>query len=213
MALVATVPSENEIKLKLPDAETGILLLRKAGFFVDQQRVFESNLVLDGANRHLRQQGAMLRVRTVGNSGLLTFKGPTRPGPHKNREELEVAVDEPGVAFAILKRLGFEVVFRYEKFRTGYRREGSQGHVLLDETPIGVYLELEGEPAWVDETARLLGFDPSDYIPASYGRLWLDHCARDGSQSSAMTFSASGISKPDPGHTGGAPGETSSPSL
>jgi len=48
--------------------------------------------------------------------------------------------------------------------------------VLLDETPIGNFLELEGSPRWIDRTARRLGFSPKDYINRSYGYLYLAWC-------------------------------------
>jgi hypothetical protein len=54
--------------------------------------------------------------------------------------------------------------------------------------PIGTYLELEGAPRWIDRTARALGFGPPDYITASYGRLYLEWCAREGREPSHMVF-------------------------
>ncbi len=47
---------------------------------------------------------------------------------------------------------------------------------MVDETPIGVYLELEGSPTWIDRTVRRLGFAEMDYITTSYARLYLDWC-------------------------------------
>ena len=47
----------------------------------------------------------------------------------------------------------------------------------LDETPIGVFVELEGPPDWIDRTARRLGFSPADYIKASYARLYQQWCS------------------------------------
>ena len=63
--------------------------------------------------------------------------------------------------------------FRYEKFRTEFQRRGSKGIATLDETPIGTYLELEGDPQWIDRMARTLGYEEKDYITASYARLFL----------------------------------------
>jgi adenylate cyclase class 2 len=62
---------------------------------------------------------------------------------------------------------------------------------MLDETPVGVYLELEGTPHWIDLTARRLGFQESDYITASYGRVYLDWCAARGCKPGDMTFGGS----------------------
>ena len=73
----------------------------------------------------------------------------------------------------MLSRLDFIPTFRYEKFRTEYHRAGETGVATLDETPIGVYLELEGAPAWIDRSARRLGFAESDYSTASYYGLYV----------------------------------------
>ena len=93
----------------------------------------------------------------AGDRHILTYKGPPEPGRFKVREEVEVEVGDAGSLRKILERLSFRRTFRYEKFRTEYRRPGEAGHVMLDETPIGVYLELEGDPHWIDGVARELG--------------------------------------------------------
>ena len=48
--------------------------------------------------------------------------------------------------------------------------------MTLDETPIGVFLELEGPAKWIDSTAKELGFSYADYITASYGVLFAEWC-------------------------------------
>ena len=71
---------------------------------------------------------------------------------------------------------------------------GQQGYgglgsvVMLDQTPIGDFLELEGAPRWIDRTARTLGFSSADYITASYGRLYLDYCVENGVEPGNMVF-------------------------
>jgi adenylate cyclase class 2 len=90
---------------------------------------------------------------------------------------------------AITERLGFQRAFRYQKYRTEYRLPGSSGLATLDETPIGVYLELEGKPAWIDRTARKLGFQESDYITDSYAGLYLEWCRKHRVRPADMVFS------------------------
>jgi adenylate cyclase class 2 len=58
----------------------------------------------------------------------------------------------------------------------------------VDETPIGVYLELEGSPAWIDRTAFQLGFADKDYITASYARLYVEWCEARGVAPTNMLF-------------------------
>ncbi len=62
------------------------------------------------------------------------------------------------------------------------------GVATLDETPVGVYLELEGTPNWIDRMARKLGFDEAAYITASYGRLYLEWCKAHEINPSNMIF-------------------------
>lgn len=135
-------------------------------------------------------------MRAAGALGTLTYKGPETIGRHKDREELEVEVADPRRMDELLMRLDFEPRFRYEKYRTEYGRPGETGHAMLDETPIGVYLELEGAPRWIDRTARRLGFAQSDYSTASYYGLYVDYCRKYGLQPANMTFAAVRGQKP-----------------
>jgi len=91
----------------------------------------------------------------------------------------------------ILAGLGYRPVFRYEKYRTVYRRIGRPGLAMLDETPIGNFLELEGSPRSIDRMAGELGYSGADYILDSYGKLYLDHCARAGVRPRDMIFQRS----------------------
>jgi len=179
---------ETEIKLPVRDASTARRMLRAAGFRVSRRRVFEANTVFDTPEKALRVSGRVLRIRQAGKRAILTYKGKAGPARYKSREELEVAVTGASDTAAILERLGFVPMFRYEKFRTELEQPGHRGMATIDETPIGTYLELEGAPRWIDRTARALGFGPPDYITASYGRLYLEWCAREGREPSHMVF-------------------------
>jgi adenylate cyclase, class 2 len=171
---------ETEIKLPLAGAPQGRRLLRRAGFRLVAPRTFEDNLVFDTPQGSLRAQGALLRLRTARRRSVLTYKGPAAPGKHKSRLELEVEVASAPAMQAILQALGFEPVFRYQKYRAEFAIPGQSGLATLDETPLGAFLELEGSPRWIDRTAQNLGFTERDYITASYGRLYLDSCAQRG---------------------------------
>jgi adenylate cyclase, class 2 len=171
-----TRPIENEIKIRIRDAEAGRRLLLGAGFAESKPRVFEQNEVFDTPDASLRSHGALLRVRSAGSQGVLTWKGPTLPGRHRAREEREVNVSDADTMKFILGMIGFVSVFRYEKFRTEFRREQDDLLVLLDETPIGCFLELEGGEGVVDSVASELGYCPEDYITASYGALYEEDC-------------------------------------
>ena len=181
-------PREIEIKLPVSNAAEGRRLLRAAGFRISKRRVFEANTLFDTTSRKLRRAGSLLRVRESGPLGLLTYKGPAAVSRHKSREELEVEVFDPRRLQELLSRLDLSPAFRYEKYRTEYRRPGEHGLATLDETPVGTYLELEGAPAWIDRNARRLGFRESGYVTASYYALYMDYCRRRGIRPTHMTF-------------------------
>lgn len=109
-------------------------------------------------------------------SGLITVKRPRkRQRGFKVRAEWEVEISSAEAGGKILAELGYWVVFRYEKYRTTFGR-GTPGRrvgvVLLDETPIGNFLELEGGKGWIRKVRRELGFGPEEAITESYGSLY-----------------------------------------
>jgi adenylate cyclase class 2 len=168
---------ETEIKLAVKDARSARRMLLAAGFQVARRRVFERNTIFDTAKNTMRRGRTLLRLREAGGLTILTYKGaPVPSSRHKSREEIETEVQDPAAMRGVLERLGYRAQWRYEKYRTEYRLERGAGLAMLDETPIGVYLELEGSPRWIDRMARLLGFTHQDYITASYARLHLQHC-------------------------------------
>lgn len=180
---------ENEIKLRVASAEAGLRLLEGAGFRLREPRVFEANVLFDTAGLHLRQSRELIRIREVGGKCVLTYKGTPIEGRHKLREELEVGVSGGAdVLAAIFARLGLRPVFRYEKWRTEFHRPGEPGIATLDETPVGVFLELEGEPAWIDTVAGQLGFAPPDYVLSSYAGLYFEYCRERGIPPADMVF-------------------------
>lgn len=182
---------ETEVKISIDrEASSSIAgRLHAAGLRISSERQFESNTVYDTNDRALRRSGTLLRLRRCGGRCALTWKGPAVPGPHKSRPELETAIASCETLHAILLQLGFTPSFRYEKYRTEFAKNGA-GVVMLDETPIGDFLELEGPCGWIDETASRLGFSPSDYILDSYARLYAAACERRGVQPADMVFAS-----------------------
>jgi len=183
---------ETEVKIRLADTSAALRRLNETGFSVSVPRRFESNTLFDTSDLTLRRAQMLLRLRQAGGQSIVTWKGPSIPGPHKIRPELETTVASSETLAQILHALGYEPTFRYEKYRTEYKQTQatSDGVVTVDETPIGDFLELEGTPDWIDKTAALLGFERGAYVLASYGRLYLDHCAAQGLEPGHMVFSA-----------------------
>ena len=94
---------------------------------------------------------------------------------HKVREEYEVETRDRRVLSSIVETMGFKLAWRYEKYRTEFRRPREKGKILLDETPVGDLLELEGSADWIDRTAIKLGFSKDDYITLSYRSLFVEY--------------------------------------
>lgn len=167
---------ESEIKLCVESAAEARRRIEAAGFEVFRPRVFEANVLLDTPSGSLVAGGETLRVRERGGETILTYKGPVERDRHKSREEIETSAGEAPALLAILARLGFAPNYRYEKFRTEYARPGEPGIATVDETPIGVFIELEGEGDWIDRTAARLGFSESDYVNDSYTAIFRRYC-------------------------------------
>ncbi len=182
---------EIEIKLPVHDARALRRRLNELGFRRASKRHLERNLLFDFADRPLRRKGSLLRLRSEPGRTLLTFKGPRiGSGRFKERVEIEARLRDPAAVTGILEHLGMGVAFRYEKYRTLYRRNSDPLHaeVAFDETPIGVYLEIEGPKRWIDKVARELGYAPREYITASYGRLYLGWCKAHRQEAGDMVF-------------------------
>ena len=187
-AILFAMPREVEIKFLVADPKSLERKLRAAGFRRVTPRTHEMNTLYDLPGFPLRRRGELLRVRRYAKKWTLTHKSAARPGRHKSRAETETVVRDGAKLEGILRALGFQPTFRYEKFRSEW--SDGHGHVLLDETPIGNLAEIEGTPRWIDRTAKKLGVAPEDYITASYAGLFFDWKARTGSPAEEMTFRA-----------------------
>lgn len=179
-------PREVEIKFQLTDLKEMERRLKRAGFRRQTSRTHEMNTLYDLTSGELTARGEVLRLREYGGKWKLTHKSKGKAGRHKTRIEHEVTVSDGKHAEGILAALGYCPRFRYEKFRSEWT-DGS-GHVVLDETPIGNFGEIEGPPRWIDRTARALGIAPANYITESYGLLFLDWKRRTDSPAEHMTF-------------------------
>ncbi len=190
------MPREIEIKLPVRDLAGIRRRLTRAGFR-PSARSFEDNLVFDTPERKLRRKGQLLRLREYRRSTLLTFKSRSAGNRrYKVRAEEELLLSSPGAMRKILENLGYSVVFRYQKYRTPFRSTREQHlNLYLDETPIGIFLELEGRPVAIERVARRLGFRPADYVTVTYAGLYRRVCRREGKRPSYMLF-ASGPHRP-----------------
>lgn len=166
------VPRETEVKVRVADAGAVREALVRLGAGLARERHFEDNLLFDDEAGSLREGGLVLRLRRTPRGGVLTFKGPREMEDGvKSREERETAVDQPDVLQAILVGLGYRPVFRYQKHRETWTHRGQE--IEIDETPIGVFVEIEGDAAGIRGVAAELGFTPAEFLAESYVGLFL----------------------------------------
>jgi adenylate cyclase class 2 len=197
--------TETEIKLPVRDIEIVLGRLKRLGAR-NRGRVFEDNVLYDTRDGQLRRAGWLLRMRTEAPAAnkwspagaqraVITSKAPAkkRNSKYKQRIERETEIREPRHWPGILVRLGFRQTFRYEKFRTSFRVGGL--HVDLDETPVGIFLELEGRGQAIDEVAKGLGYSFGEYLRSTYWDVYAADCRRRGVRTRNMVFNKKKIAK------------------
>ena len=179
---------EIEIKFRVADLRALTRKLRAAGFRLETPRTHEMNTLYDLPGEILRAKKQLLRIRKYGSTWTLTHKSGGKKGRHSSRIELETEVADGEKMDAILRGLGYGPTFRYEKFRAEWT--DGKGQVVVDETPIGNFCEIEGPPRWIDATAKKLGVTPADYITKNYATLFTDWKQETKSSADEMTFQA-----------------------
>ena len=182
--------AEIELKFAVPDPEALRTRIRALGCCVVSERTFESNTLYDTPDRLLRGRTELLRIRQYGEKWILTHKRlPDVPNANprfKTRVETETEIADGEAMAEVFTRLGYGPVFRYEKYRAEWMC--GDGHLVLDETPIGVYAELEGRPEWIDSMLTKLEVPVASCSTLSYGALFLQWKERTGSTAKNLTF-------------------------
>lgn len=162
---------ERELKFRVE----GLDFVRARLVEIEAERIgpgsFEDNWVLDRSGE-LERTGCVLRLRADGRGARLTFKGPRSfDGVAKVRAEHETSIGDVEQVRALFAALGYREARRYQKVREEWRVGGV--HVALDHTPIGDYVEFEGERAEV--LAKRCGLDVQNVEQRSYLRLYEDY--------------------------------------
>lgn len=181
---------EVEIKFRISDIQALIAGLQPAGFRLITPRTHEMNILYDQPGAKLRRRGALLRLREYGPRWTLTYKDRAVPqrGRHKSRREFETQIANGEAMAQVLEALGFRPSFCYEKYRSEWG--DATGHVVIDETPIGNFGEIEGPPQWIDATARSLNISVESYLKESYAELFTAWKRKMKSKAAEMTFRA-----------------------
>jgi adenylate cyclase class 2 len=189
---------ETEVKIRFaPGAAAARELIERHGYVLIEPRTLESDRIFDRSPdrspSELKSADQLLRLRRAGSLATVTYKGPADRQRYKSREEIEFDVSDPDAFELVLARLGYTPHFRYEKFRTKFAAPPESGIITIDETPIGVFLELEGEASWIDRTAGRLGFSAAEYCTVSYASLYREYLLLHEGAPPDMVFHSSAL--------------------
>jgi len=183
---------ETEIKFRVADSAALESRLAEIGFHLVTPRSFESNTLYDTPDRQLRVKRELVRIRNYAGHWLLTHKRVPDSGVgedrHKHRVETETELSDGAALAEVFGSVGLVPVFRYEKWRAEWA--DSSGHCVVDETPLGVFAELESPADWIDIVAEQLNVAPADMLTLSYGRLFEQWREQTGSAAEDLTFAA-----------------------
>ena len=165
---------EIEVKIKVDDLEEIKRKIIKLGFWTIAPYSFEHNILFDTKDERLKKNRLLLRLRKVDDKYIVTFKHPPEQSfdasYYKIREEKEIEVSDYENVKSIFSGLGFKVFFIYEKYREIFDNRNVK--IMMDHTPIGDFIEIEGDAEGIDKTAAQLGYGKSDYITDNYMTLF-----------------------------------------
>lgn len=171
MSTATTV--EREIKLRFDSVDEAREAVLATGATPLLGRRLQEDSLLDTEDEILRRRRCVLRVRVENGKSRVTFKGPVQASEMKLREEYETVVGDGAVLLKVFEELGLHVWFRYEKYREEYAHEDVI--VAVDETPVGVFVEIEGSEQGIGAMAVALGRHRAEYVLDSYRGLFLKY--------------------------------------
>lgn len=182
---------EREVKLLFPTAAAARAAVLALGAAPAHARRLQDDSLYDTPDDTLRQKGCVIRIRTDRwsdgrDTTTLTVKGPVQPGDMKIREEHETRVEKGDAVKQAFDALGLRPRFRYQKYREEFSVSGVV--IAIDETPVGTYVELEGDEAAIHATTAALGRSPADFVVDSYYRLFMTHRDELGLRGDHMLF-------------------------
>lgn len=182
------MPEETERKYLHVSGDDLKPLLVQAGAEPVSGPCFETNVLYDLPGNPLRSRHQLLRLRTSEQAGScicrLTFKAPLPDAmaggqPVKRREEIELGLDDALAMHAILARLGYAEIGRYEKVRSSWHL-GDNIHIDIDMMPFMHCVEIEAPLESFEAAERLLGLSGKETSALSYHALYTAWLAGQG---------------------------------
>lgn len=167
------MPIEIEKKYRLTQKQREEVLGRLPEIGANRQgEEFEENVLYTGETLEVTR--SVLRLRRIGNRGVLTFKEslPARQGVKLRRED-ETRVEDPEAMALILDALGFAPALVYEKRRETWQLGPTE--IVIDELPFGLFMEIEGLENDIREVETKLAIKRLRVEPLGYPQLVLQH--------------------------------------
>jgi adenylate cyclase class 2 len=160
---------ETEKKYRIDAEDRSSILARLQELkAVDEGEEFEENIIYCGGI--LDEKGAVLRVRSVGERSVLTFKRRIASDTgYKEQIEYETEFADRSAMREILYNLGFKPRLVYEKRRHTWKLR--EAEVVLDELPFGTYMEIEGKITDIAEAEMLLDIGHLEAEGETYPKL------------------------------------------
>lgn len=176
---------EIEFKFSVKNFSRVKRILRANKVRLIQKRTLEKNYRFDTPDKTMRRTKSCLRVR-VSKNNEFAYKRVISRSKTKKEEELQARISDPEMMKTILKELGYEVDWIYEKYREIWRYNDTD--VCLDELPMGKYVEIEGKEADIIRVALELGFSPKNAIVRGYSHLFREHLEKTGGEWKDLKF-------------------------
>ncbi len=179
---------EIEVKFYIQDIRSIEQRLHSLGALMIQPRHLEKNIRFDTPDGLFQRTGRVLRLRRD-TAIHLTYKDQSQAQDGVvSRREIEFDVSDYQAARKLIQALGYQAVFQYEKYRTTYKL--GKVFLMLDSTPIGDFVEIEGQSEELKAAADKLILNWEDAIPASYHDLFKRVCISRNFNFADLSFSS-----------------------
>ncbi len=131
-----------EVELKARIADPGAVERRVAAFARFVKKVDKSDSYWHGPGWRDRRGTRGFRVRSEGDSFVVTFKSKRLEGGFEMNQEREFEISDPAVFDEFVARIGCEPYYRKRKVGSAYEYEGMTLEILQVEGA-GTFLEIE----------------------------------------------------------------------
>ena len=158
---MSTTGQETEAKFYVRQLSSVKSRMDELSAHLIQERILETNIRFDLPGAPLRAEGRVLRLRRDTSTKFTYKSASTNEQGVLSREEIEFGVEDFDKAKRFLEALGYQKLVYYEKYRTTYTWQPSEGwarshateggkpsegfvFIMLDELPYGDFVEIEG---------------------------------------------------------------------